>query len=481
MKKSIVLTSILLSSMALESNIITPATVMAVEHNVDMSKYNIENQVQFVDEDNHIIKEMYVYGKTGTSMDLITYIPYSYDLSGNSNAVINFTKNNALVKIILKKGSTYTSGGSHEYELVRVKNIMDFYDKYGDKNKILSTIEIDGLDEAQIHFSKNQLPDGYIYSYDHGIPTYTSDYKHLRRRIEVIKILKSHIEFKDTNGNSVGQSDYEGPEKTQKSIEAPKGYTFLNDANILTFERSKLNKIFIVTSNSTINDIAEVKVQFLDNKTDKKITVEKVSGKQGTKQKFKIPSGYKLLSGQNDFINMDKEVSSVTIRLEKMKESGSVTTPITPVTPSTPSKPGTSTTTNVPGKVESHSANVTTHASMDVPLFNKDGKVIKNRALASNSNWHVDKKMTLKGQVFYRVATDEWIKAEHVYEYTVNKTVINTTDGSYKHLYNSKGVRNTTRALASNSSWATDKTATINGQKMYRVATDEWVSAADIK
>lgn len=46
---------------------------------------------------------------------------------------------------------------------------------------------------------------------------------------------------------------------------------------------------------------------------------------------------------------------------------------------------------------------------------------------------------------------------------------------------NSKEQLNKTRALASNTSWVTDKTAMINGVKMFRVATDELVAAVDIK
>lgn len=114
-------------------------------------------------------------------------------------------------------------------------------------------------------------------------------------------------------------------------------------------------------------------------------------------------------------------------------------------------------------------------------MYNIQGKEVRNRALMANTNWHADKKMTLKGKVYYRVATSEWVSADNVYEYTSNKTVINTVKGSYKRLYNSKGKLNTNRALASNTSWATDKVAMINGVKMYRVATDEWVAASDIQ
>ena len=62
---------------------------------------------------------------------------------------------------------------------------------------------------------------------------------------------------------------------------------------------------------------------------------------------------------------------------------------------------------------------------------------------------------------------------------TLNETTVNTNKQA--SLYTSQGKKVTNRALAKNTPWYSDRMATINGQTMYRVATDEWVMADDIK
>ena len=41
-------------------------------------------------------------------------------------------------------------------------------------------------------------------------------------------------------------------------------------------------------------------------------------------------------------------------------------------------------------------------------------KRIGNRALAKNSNWKTDQKVVVNGAVYYRVATNEWVKASDI-------------------------------------------------------------------
>jgi len=57
---------------------------------------------------------------------------------------------------------------------------------------------------------------------------------------------------------------------------------------------------------------------------------------------------------------------------------------------------------------------------------------------------------------------------------------VTTSNGQYKLLFNLDGKAVKNRALSANSSWYTDQYAVINGEKMYRVATNEWVKASDI-
>lgn len=111
-------------------------------------------------------------------------------------------------------------------------------------------------------------------------------------------------------------------------------------------------------------------------------------------------------------------------------------------------------------------------------LFDENGNALKNRALGGDSSWYADKLMNLDGVNYLRVATNEWAKLADGLEVTpLNQNVFTKND---TRLYQANGQKVTNRALAKNTAWRTDKSATINGQTMYRVATNEWVSANDL-
>ncbi|WP_245954237.1 SLAP domain-containing protein [Companilactobacillus formosensis] len=111
-------------------------------------------------------------------------------------------------------------------------------------------------------------------------------------------------------------------------------------------------------------------------------------------------------------------------------------------------------------------------------LFDENGNELKNRALGGDSSWYADKLMNLDGVNYLRVATNEWTKLADGLEVTpLDQNVFTKNDA---RLYQANGQKVTNRALAKNTAWRTDKSATINGQTMYRVATNEWVSANDL-
>lgn len=112
-------------------------------------------------------------------------------------------------------------------------------------------------------------------------------------------------------------------------------------------------------------------------------------------------------------------------------------------------------------------------------LYDEDGQILKNRALGGNSSWIADKLMTLDGVNYLRVATDEWVKQNDGLEVTPLSHNVYTKNEA--RLYTASGSLVQDRALAKNTAWVTDKSAKINGQTMYRVATNEWVRAADLK
>jgi len=135
-------------------------------------------------------------------------------------------------------------------------------------------------------------------------------------------------------------------------------------------------------------------------------------------------------------------------------------------------------------------------------LHNDADQLVSNRALDKNSAWQTDKVRTnAAGAKQYRVSTHEWIPAEDVTfegsdvdtgsttdpegaltvtKLDKNKIVNISTTGMVYFLYNSKGVKSTTRALGGGTAWQVDKTAKdAAGNVYYGVSTDEFVKAGE--
>lgn len=146
---------------------------------------------------------------------------------------------------------------------------------------------------------------------------------------------------------------------------------------------------------------------------------------------------------------------------------------------------GTKDVTILPFKNDNQSSNIpgtnfvtTFSPSVDVKTYDDKGNATP-ASLSKASAWSVDRQMDINGVTYYRVATNEWVKKSDGIEVFPNKTTVNTNKQA--SLYTSTGKAVTNRALAKNTPWYTDRSATINGVKMYRVATDEWVAASDVQ
>ncbi|AKP04177.1 SLAP domain-containing protein [Companilactobacillus pabuli] len=114
--------------------------------------------------------------------------------------------------------------------------------------------------------------------------------------------------------------------------------------------------------------------------------------------------------------------------------------------------------------------------SIDAQTYDDNGNVTTT-TLPKASAWQIDRQMDINGTTYYRVATNEWVKKTDGIEVTPREGQIDTNKVS--SLYTSTGKKVTNRALAAHTGWYTDRMATINGQIMYRVATDEWISISD--
>ncbi|WP_125763316.1 SLAP domain-containing protein [Companilactobacillus hulinensis] len=110
-----------------------------------------------------------------------------------------------------------------------------------------------------------------------------------------------------------------------------------------------------------------------------------------------------------------------------------------------------------------------------VTLYNKQGDIVRNRALGTNTAWYSDEIYTFKGEKYYRVATDEFAKVDAVYAYEpMKKSDIRVYNDQIGNLVDDLGDPIKNRSLASSSEWVTDRYAIIKGEKYYRVATGEF-------
>jgi hypothetical protein len=125
---------------------------------------------------------------------------------------------------------------------------------------------------------------------------------------------------------------------------------------------------------------------------------------------------------------------------------------------------------------------LTTYPDQDsADIYDEDGNLSKTVALSPDSNWQTDEYMTIKGEKYYRVATNEFVKASDIYLYKDKDSVVRTHGGTdYISLDNSHGDTVTNRALAVKTDWKVDKVIKINNEDYYRVATNEFVKADNV-
>ncbi|MCH4009305.1 SLAP domain-containing protein [Companilactobacillus sp.] len=211
----------------------------------------------------------------------------------------------------------------------------------------------------------------------------------------------------------------------------------------LTFTKQATIHVVDADSSQTIN--------FQDANSGDIVDTTTITGADGQVKAVDAPAGYDFVNTSDATVTLQKGSHASTVKV--VKTGSSVETPF--------------------------SGTVATYANGGiVPLYTGDGTQT-SRSLSPNSDWATDQTKTINGEKYYRVSTSEWVKASTVYEYSPVGSTITTNAGSNKSLYSIKGNKSS-RALAPNTPWYTDKSTTINGTQMYRVSTDEWVIASDV-
>ncbi|KRN96548.1 hypothetical protein [Companilactobacillus kimchiensis] len=121
----------------------------------------------------------------------------------------------------------------------------------------------------------------------------------------------------------------------------------------------------------------------------------------------------------------------------------------------------------------------------NVKLYSlNNGKFVEDKArqLSAHSDWRFDQTIKIDGNRYYRVSTNEWVKANDIYRYEVEHGIVETKDTPITTLVNSDTSRITDRGLAAKTGWKYDRIAYLgtSEEKHYRVSTREFVHTQDV-
>ncbi|WP_300561163.1 SLAP domain-containing protein [Companilactobacillus sp.] len=251
----------------------------------------------------------------------------------------------------------------------------------------------------------------------------------------------------DTNGATLDMST---KDSVNTSKVGTKTITYTATDPSLGFDGNPIQWEVTGTINVVDSDSSQT-INFQDANSGDIVDTTTITGADGQVKAVDAPAGYDFVNTSDATVTLQKGSHASTVKV--VKTGSSVETPF--------------------------SGTVATYANGGiVPLYTGDGTQT-SRSLSPNSDWATDQTKTINGEKYYRVSTSEWVKASTVYEYSPVGSTITTNAGSNKSLYSIKGNKSS-RALAPNTPWYTDKSTTINGTQMYRVSTDEWVIASDV-
>jgi len=392
-----------------------------------------DNEINFVTKDGNRVGINHISGKSGSivKVDKIK----DFDIVGSSTVKIE-PKEGYIHKVIVDGKKVDTTV---------------FFKDYRERNtdKVISKTKLTGKVGDTIPLKL--IPKGYGLYLDENYIINEPSFN-----IWVKKIVKTSINYIDPSGKVISKQSATNLDDEDIKLTAPKGYLLVNNSSSVIQSNRDLpvQNVLVVPFAQLPENTNEVmtQVNFIDKRTKNLVHSYVVQGKQDQKVKVQAPNGYELDKGISDNLTLDKAKTSVNIYVVEKNS------------------------TNESSK---YSSVVLTKQSVTT-LFDKNGNKLNNRALGSNSSWRVNQKLTHNGVTYYRVATNEYVKATDVLEYENVNSTVNTKTGSAKYLYDINGKRSEKRALAGNTAWFSDRSAIINGEKMYRVATNEWVKASDI-
>lgn len=118
------------------------------------------------------------------------------------------------------------------------------------------------------------------------------------------------------------------------------------------------------------------------------------------------------------------------------------------------------------------------------PVYTKKGQKIKNRSLNPSGTWVSDQKLfNSNGAIYYRVATNEYVKSSNVkfiYGLKSDGTVKIKSAGAICYTRTDDGFTRSKRSdLKANTVWKYNRTESYYGTVYYQISNDIWVNSDD--
>lgn len=138
---------------------------------------------------------------------------------------------------------------------------------------------------------------------------------------------------------------------------------------------------------------------------------------------------------------------------------------------------------------------ITVTNSSGAPVYAINGNNVSTtgRILVPNSPWKTNQKVVINGNTYYQVSTNEWVKAEdgQLQNQTDSNNngnnnikgivSVNVNNGAPVYALNNNNMSLTGRLLSNKTAWQTGQWKVIAGVAYYRVSTNEWLKANDVK
>ncbi|MQS52800.1 MucBP domain-containing protein [Companilactobacillus mishanensis] len=403
---------------------------------VKVSRNYVDKKLIFVDSKNKELGiELHHRLKVGTTFEVNKeYIPKGYKLVGKeySIQILDDGKEQIIIKV----------------QPLQIKNHFKLIE-FENKSNVISEIDITGKTGDEIHLSQKQIGNGYKQFGSYHLSANNEEDKF----IYVSKIVSNTINYYSPEGKLLDSRVVHGSLQDTIKLNAPKGY--INPDNFNTL------------------------IPFAKDNSVRRIVVFPINvNNSGSNGNTSPNSSNNSSHGSGTSVGPNTGTATTVPNTPTQSNTGST---------NSASKSATDINYQIGNndktqpKVENFKTVISTHSMKSlIPIFNIKGKHT-GRNLANNTDWAVDKKTMINGELYYRVSTSEWIKAAHVFEYKNKVQTVITKHGDVSSLFNSRGEKIRARSLANNTGWYSDRTAMINGKLHYRVSTAEWLSAEDVQ